>query len=147
MTHVTGRLTAKNRDQHRNPTFGNRVWATFTTIFTETWFLPSQFDVSYSIFISALSRAFGGFWARQLGIRDRTYKQTHNAVQINTDRCRSLGFVKLRLAESQFRKKTRQVSRVPTRIDYFPFCESRITGCRRSAAPNAVVSTDDQYYQ
>ena len=28
MTHVTCRLTAKNRDQHRNPTLGNRVWAT-----------------------------------------------------------------------------------------------------------------------
>ena len=27
MTHVTCRLTAKNRDQHRNPTLGNRVWA------------------------------------------------------------------------------------------------------------------------
>ena len=30
MTHVTCRLTAKNRDQLRNPTHGNRVWATFT---------------------------------------------------------------------------------------------------------------------
>jgi len=30
MTHVTCRLTAKNRDQLRNPTFGNRIWATFT---------------------------------------------------------------------------------------------------------------------
>ena len=29
-THVTCRLTAKNRDQLRNPTLGNRVWATFT---------------------------------------------------------------------------------------------------------------------
>jgi len=28
MTHVACRLTAKNRDQHRNPTLGNRVWAT-----------------------------------------------------------------------------------------------------------------------
>ena len=33
-THVTCRLTAKNRDQLRNPTLGNRVRATFTfTIF------------------------------------------------------------------------------------------------------------------
>ena len=31
MTHVTCRLTAKNRDQLRNPTIGNRVWATFFT--------------------------------------------------------------------------------------------------------------------
>ena len=30
MTPVTCRLTAKNRDQLRNPTLGNRVWATFT---------------------------------------------------------------------------------------------------------------------
>ena len=29
MTHVTCRLTAKNRDQLRNPTLGNRVSATF----------------------------------------------------------------------------------------------------------------------
>jgi len=29
MAHVTYRLTAKNRDQLRNPTLGNRVWATF----------------------------------------------------------------------------------------------------------------------
>jgi len=28
MIHVTCRLTAKNRDQLRNPTLGNRVWAT-----------------------------------------------------------------------------------------------------------------------
>jgi len=34
MTHVTCRLTAKNRDQLRNPTLGNRLWATFT--FTHT---------------------------------------------------------------------------------------------------------------
>ena len=31
MTHVTCRLTAKNRDQLRNPTLGSRVWATFFT--------------------------------------------------------------------------------------------------------------------
>jgi len=29
MTYITCRLTAKNRDQLRNPTLGNRVWATF----------------------------------------------------------------------------------------------------------------------
>jgi len=29
MTHVTCRLTAKNRDQLRNPMLPNRVWATF----------------------------------------------------------------------------------------------------------------------
>ena len=33
MTHVTCRLTAKNQDQLRNPTLGNRVWAAFTYAF------------------------------------------------------------------------------------------------------------------
>jgi len=35
MTHVTCRLTAKNRDRLRNPMLGNWVWATFTSFFTE----------------------------------------------------------------------------------------------------------------
>jgi len=35
MTHVTCRLTAKNRNQLRNPTLGNRVWATFTFFLQE----------------------------------------------------------------------------------------------------------------
>ena len=30
MTHIIYRLTAKNQDQLRNPTLGNRVWAIFT---------------------------------------------------------------------------------------------------------------------
>jgi len=34
MTHVTCRLTAKNRDQLRNPTLGSRVWATFSFFIT-----------------------------------------------------------------------------------------------------------------
>jgi len=40
MTHVTCRLTAKNRDQLRNPTLGNRVRATFTFF---VW-LNQEFD-------------------------------------------------------------------------------------------------------
>jgi len=47
MTHVTCRLTAKNRDQPRNPTLGNRVRATFT-FFTESKVqqkLYSHFDL------------------------------------------------------------------------------------------------------
>jgi len=31
MTHATCWLTAKNRDQLKNPTLGSRVWATFFT--------------------------------------------------------------------------------------------------------------------
>jgi len=39
MTHVTCRLTAKNRDQLRNLTLGARVWATFTFL-TESLLTP-----------------------------------------------------------------------------------------------------------
>ena len=35
MTHITFRLTAKNRDQLQNPTLGNLVWASFFTIVDE----------------------------------------------------------------------------------------------------------------
>ena len=34
MIYVTCRLTAKNRDQLRDPTVGNRVWASFTFTFS-----------------------------------------------------------------------------------------------------------------
>ena len=46
MTHVTCRLTAKNRDELRNPTVGNRVWATFYTVY-----LPHLGRLSISGFI------------------------------------------------------------------------------------------------
>jgi len=44
MTLVTCRLTAKNRDQLRNRTLGNRVWATFTftLVLTELWRFGTQ---------------------------------------------------------------------------------------------------------
>ena len=32
MIHITCRLTAKNRDQLRKPTLGNRVWAAFFAV-------------------------------------------------------------------------------------------------------------------
>ena len=37
MTHITCRLTAKNRNQLRNPTIRNRVWTTFTTLETSNF--------------------------------------------------------------------------------------------------------------
>ena len=46
MTHVTCRLTAKNRDQLRSPTLGNRVWATFYLII--------------DVFLHTHTRAFNG---------------------------------------------------------------------------------------
>ena len=39
MTRVTCRLTAKNRDQLRNPQLGNRVWATFSFFTASDWTL------------------------------------------------------------------------------------------------------------
>ena len=45
MTHVTCRLTAKNRDQLQNPMLGNRVWATFTFF---TWACPDLPTVDFS---------------------------------------------------------------------------------------------------
>ena len=42
MSHITCRLTAKNRDRLRKPTLGNRVWATFTT---------STFNIYYLTFL------------------------------------------------------------------------------------------------
>jgi len=42
MTHITCRLTAKNRDQLQNPMLGNQVWATFT------FFTPSLHKVRIS---------------------------------------------------------------------------------------------------
>jgi len=47
MTHVTCRLTAKNRDQLRNPTLGNRVWASFTFLVLNCRCRLTQVD-SYS---------------------------------------------------------------------------------------------------
>ena len=49
MTRTTCRLTAKNRDQLRNPTLGNRVWATFTFTVIVAWLpiINSQYHHSY----------------------------------------------------------------------------------------------------
>jgi len=38
--HLTNKLTVKNRDQIRNPTLDNQVWATFT--FLWKWNLRDQ---------------------------------------------------------------------------------------------------------
>ena len=48
MIHITCRLTAKNRDQLRNPTLGNRVWATFTFFSFYHW-LPIRECVKFEV--------------------------------------------------------------------------------------------------
>jgi len=59
MTHVTCRLTAKNRDQLRNPTLGNRVWATFTffTLFAvlKQWLLLQRETEASCVYIMMLT--------------------------------------------------------------------------------------------
>ena len=45
MTHITCRLTAKNWDQLRSHTLGNRVWATFT--FLAWCIITHQYGVRY----------------------------------------------------------------------------------------------------
>ena len=54
MTHVTCRLTAKNRDHLRNPTFGNRVWATFFAV-------GGHFGIERSVHLSVPWRSCLGY--------------------------------------------------------------------------------------
>jgi len=54
MTHITCRLTAKNRDQLRNPTLGNRVWATFF-IFSKLFY---KFSIQSPHLSDAVSQKF-----------------------------------------------------------------------------------------
>jgi len=71
MTHVTCRLTAKNRDQLRNRTLGNRVWASFTFF---SW-AGSFSRVNGSIWTGATTNKLGqtsdGISDRHIGRRQR----------------------------------------------------------------------------
>ena len=49
MTHVTCRLTAKNRHQLLNSALSNRVWATFTFIRYSTELIVSQADRAHHV--------------------------------------------------------------------------------------------------
>jgi len=51
MTHITCRLTAKNRDQLWNPTLGNRVWATFTFFTLQVNLLDSKRSLNVNIIL------------------------------------------------------------------------------------------------
>ena len=55
MTHVTCRLTAKNRDRLRNPTLGSRVLATFT-------FLASLCELGIAHNTYGSGRVENGLW-------------------------------------------------------------------------------------
>ena len=60
MTHVTRRLTAKNRDQLRNPTLGNRVRAAFTFLSVKLWVIADGEIVLVCHFYRCSSAAVRG---------------------------------------------------------------------------------------
>jgi len=80
VTHVTCRLTAKNRDQLRNPALGNRVWASFT--FLET--LTEALDVKFSA-----DRAYAVLPGLPQPCDQQTDRQTDHATRVAIDRAHS----------------------------------------------------------
>jgi len=80
MTHVTCRLTAKNRDQLRNPTLRTRVWATFTFYGMEQGF------TSHSTQNRSLRRRSSQpiSWLVYFQRYDRAARQTHRHGHHNT---------------------------------------------------------------
>jgi len=82
MIHLTCRLTAKNRDQLRNPTLGNRVWASFT--FFLFYFIANIYPINRlqttASFVQAIASRHlavrgGVFVARKFNISFSTYFQ------------------------------------------------------------------------
>jgi len=69
MTHVTCRLTAKNRDQLRNPTLGNRVRAAFTYLL---WFYQPMAVSAPGLVLSAGE----SFWSHvKIACRIASYRE------------------------------------------------------------------------
>ena len=80
MTHVTCRLTAKNRDQLRNPTLGNRVWATFASLMPDSHRpLRLTTKLSRRVVSSRVGRCELGITLRRSFV---PYKQTPAAVSV-----------------------------------------------------------------
>jgi len=71
MSHITCRLTAKNRDRLRKPTLGNRVWATFTTSTFNIYYLTFLHFLHYStqrqVFLAVIFFGCGGEMSRGAG--------------------------------------------------------------------------------
>ena len=72
MTHLTCRLTAKNRDQLLNPTLGNRVWAAFTFTCADNVALPT-FAALYTFHI---------VWPTLLSARQHWISSGHLSVSL-----------------------------------------------------------------
>jgi len=85
MSHVTCRLTARNRDQLRNPTLGNRVRASFTLFVVTIALKCTVFELGAcgtqtdgQIAIAALLNA----------TMSRMVRFPHNALDVNGRACR-----------------------------------------------------------
>jgi len=111
MTHVTCRLTAKNRDQLRNSTLGNRVWATFT-------FLDLYMNIAFNIFSSCSISNYGISWE---GLGEKF------CLRAISDRRRLYSVAFTIISKDQFhtaRPATREFCRVSRRVGR---CEFGIT--------------------
>jgi len=69
MTHVTRMLTAKNWNQLRNPTLGNRVWATFTFLWRLAEWCWSAWAFCYSFFDCLFSQCDREVWCTSFVIQ------------------------------------------------------------------------------
>jgi len=83
MTHVTCRLTAKNRDQLRNPTLGNRVWADLyllSFITRSTQYVVSVVSVSVRLSSRSTASAAAGGFAAEVGRRQQISLDSSDAA-------------------------------------------------------------------
>jgi len=88
MTHVICRLTAKNRDQLRNPTLGNRVWATFLTPDIS----PHPTKGFYKLFVSWSVCTFHAQWPVKQPVSDACHEKISCHVCVEqTDAMMQLG--------------------------------------------------------
>jgi len=74
MTHVTCRLTTKNRDQLRKPTLGNRVWATFTFLLTYRESVERVVDVETGASLLGRQVSVGGWSTDHIASISRTLR-------------------------------------------------------------------------
>jgi len=78
MTHITCRLTTKNRDQLRNPTLCNRVWAIAFLLTAAVYWKPKQ--VSDDIFGSRPEAVYGSEFHARNPTNTRTHGRTDSSL-------------------------------------------------------------------
>jgi len=85
MTHDTCRLTAKNRDQLRNPTLGNRVWLTVFNTFLRP-IIPSGSGTFRIVFwVETIRASIPGARGGGAGGANTTQRQVHFNMSMNVD--------------------------------------------------------------